>query len=341
MKKLKDKLISIKSKAIDELNNFDQEKLQDKLNKGKSLYFDYQRIASEKLSDPTLQQQLKDSVSKGASKFSDAAIKGSGVIGIFLADNSLLKHLETLTKSASTAYDKALDSEYLKTHIGGGDHRLFDGGHDVFNAWDRVKDALPDDSFDQEVLGYISSLWKDLSTSKGLPFTTVSKDSFESWVNTTSEWIPGMDRKYLYDLLSFDAYELLSTGLGAVGVLFALKKADQEKLAELLGSMGIVSILSANPIMGLFVIGTSAFAYSKKKMEFDKKSFAKSTIVTSTSMALFSILGMPILFELVIIGVLTKVLRKQVLDNDDFLDSIKEKVTNNEYFQKQYDKFSA
>ena len=128
--------------------------------------------------------------------------------------------------------------------------------------------------------------------------------------------IPGLDRKYLYDLLSFDAMEILTTGLGAVSVVFVLKKEDQEKLAEILGSMGIISILSANPIMGIFVIATSAFAYQKKKMEFNKSSFSKSAIVTSSSMALFAVLGMPILAELIIVGIATKLLRTKVLDNN-------------------------
>ena len=255
--------------------------------------------------------------------------KLSGMIGAFLADKELLKHLGSITDSASTIYDKALDSEYLKTHIGGGDHRLFDGGHDIFSAWDRVKDALPDDSFQEELVGYISALWKDVSTVKGLPFETVSKESFESWVNAVSGWIPGMDRKYLYDLLSFDAYELLSTGLGVGAVMFALKKEDEEKLAELLGSMGILSILSANPLMGLAVVAVSVFAYKKKKMEFDGVAFAKSGVVATSSIALFGILGLPILFELVIVGVLTALLRKKVLDNEtlcrDILEKLKEK----------------
>ncbi len=89
--------------------------------------------------------------------------------------------------------------------------------------------------------------------------------------------------------------------------------------------MGIISILSANPIMGIFVIGTSAFAYTKKKMELDKSSFAKSAIVTTSSMALFSVLGMPILFELVIGAVATKALRKKILDDEDLMKDIKKK----------------
>lgn len=140
--------------------------------------------------------------------------------------------------------------------------------------------------------------------------------------------IPSLDGKYLYDLLSFDAMEILSTGLGAVSVVFAFKREDQEKLAEILGRMGIISILSANPIMGIFVIATSAFAYQKKKMEFDKTAFSKSAIVTTTSMALFGALGMHILAELIIVGVTTKLLRAKILDNEQLQNLILKETKN-------------
>ena len=224
---------------------------------------------SDERADDTEQKELaKSELSEEDKKDQSQAFINTGQLSAalfaFLAQDKLLSWLGELTKSSATIYDKALDAEYLKTHIGGGDHRLFDGGHDVIRAWDKVRQAAPDDSFQQEVLGYVSALWKDVTTVKGLPFTTVSKENFASWVEAL-DWIPGVDRKYLYDLCSFDAMEILSTALGAVGVLFALKKEDQKMLAKILGSMSIVSILSANPIMGIFVIGAAGYAFKKKK----------------------------------------------------------------------------
>lgn len=260
-------------------------------------------------------------------KFSTNATELSGSLFAFLAQENLLKWSESLTKSSSTIYDKALDAEYLKTHIGGGDHRLFDGGHDIFNAWTRVRDASPDDSFQQEVLGYISALWKDVTTVKGLPFTNVSKENFEVWVDKL-DWIPGVDRKYLYDLCSFDAFEILSVALGAVAVVFALKKKDQKKLAEILGSMSIISIISANPVMGIFIIATACYAYKRKSMEFDKVAFSKSAAVSVFSMALFGVLGLPVLLQLTIVIVASALFKAQVLDNAALHKFIKEDILN-------------
>ena len=123
---------------------------------------------------------LKKKKEEQLQKFKNTG-KLSSATFAFLSQDTLLSWWEKLTESSATIYDKALDKEYLETHIGGGDHRLFDGGHDIFSAWDKVRDALPDDSLQQEIVGYVSALWKDVTTIKGLPFTTVSNENFASW----------------------------------------------------------------------------------------------------------------------------------------------------------------
>ena len=48
----------------------------------------------------------------------------------FLSQKDLLRWLQKYTETSSTIYDKAMDNSYNSSHVGGGDHRLFDGGHD-------------------------------------------------------------------------------------------------------------------------------------------------------------------------------------------------------------------
>ena len=129
----------------------------------------------------------------------------------FLHTQDLLKWSETVTESPGTLYDKAMDAEYLRSHIGGGDHRLFDGGHDLMGAWKSVHEASEADSLTQEVVGYVAGIWKDVTTIKGLPVVTVDKGGFDSWADRFSA-IPGVNREWLVDLLSFDAFEVLSAG---------------------------------------------------------------------------------------------------------------------------------
>lgn len=239
-----------------------------------------------------------------------------------LSQGELLKWTESLTKSTATAYDKALDALYNKTDIAGGNHRLFDESHDIFNAWEKAKNAYPDDSFFQEVIGYCQVLFKDVTTAKGLPFKTLDKASYDQWATKISESIPFVSKDYLYDLLSFDALEVFSSALGAVAAIFFLNKNDQEKLSEILGAMGITSIISANPLMGVMTVAVAGYSYYKKKQKLDKVSVFKSGTVAAFSFGLFSILGLPFLVEIVIVLVVANLFKDKVLNNKDIVDII-------------------
>ena len=245
----------------------------------------------------------------------------------FFSVPELLKWSETVTKSAASIYDKALDANYLATHIGGGNHRMFDGGHDIFNAWDAAKSASTDDTFQQEVIGYTSALWKDVTTVKGLPFTTWSKDAY----NANTEWIidtvPGATKSWFYDLMSFDAFEILSTGLGTVSMIYFLSKDDTKKLSEILGAMGIISIISANPLMGIAVILCTAYSFLIKKNKIQHKKVIVGAGMAGISAAIFAVLGLPVLIELGIVIVVTKLLRDQIIENKDLLEFLKERIS--------------
>ena len=264
-------------------------------------------------------------VADTSKSIASGATAQAGTLMAFLSTRELLKWSESVTESTASIYDKALDAEYLRTHIGGGDHRLFDGGHDLLSAWGRVRDASDSDTFAQEVIAYASATWKDVTTTKGIPFATVDKDSFGTWVDKLSS-IPGVNREYLYDLLSFDVFEVLSTGLGAVGILLCLSKDDQRKLSEILGAMGITAIISANPLMGLMVVAVTGYSYFKKKKKLEGKALAKGAAVAGVSAGLFAVLGLPILVELVLVIVLTALLRKHLLDNEALFEMVSSQV---------------
>ena len=256
-------------------------------------------------------------IARHAEQLSNAAIERAGAIGGYLSQQELLSWVEKLTASTATIYDKALDAEYLRTHIGGGNHRLFDGGHDLISAWGRVRDASGDDSFEREVLGYVQALWKDLTTSKGLPFTTWDEAQYSKFSETLARF--GVSKQWSYDLISFDVFELFSAGLGVAGLLVALQRDDVEKLSELLGAMGITSILSANPIAGLAAIAVTAYAYHKKRHNpnsrvTDGASFAKGALIAGIASTTFMALSLPMIVELAIVLVVVHIARRHADD---------------------------
>lgn len=259
---------------------------------------------------------LGGQVKRQSGRVADAVAENVAALGTFLTAPELLKWSESLTQSAASIYDRALDAEYLRTHIGGGSHRLFDGGHDLWAAWTRVKSASGDDSFIEEVAGYAGALWKDLTTTNGLPVVTWDQAGFERFAERL-ESIPGVSKAWIYDAVSYDAFEVLSAGLGAVGLIFALQKDDLTRLSELLGSVGVVALITANPIMGLSIVATSGYAYWKAKnrgeeLAFDRTAAVRGATLAGTSAAIFAVLAGPVLIKLVVAVAVTGFLRHRL-----------------------------
>ena len=237
------------------------------------------------------------------------AFKKITILLPFLSQAELLGWSKNLSNGVETIYDKAMDAEYIKTSIGGAYHRLFDGGHSPVLAWEKVKNASSTDSFSQEVIGYVSGMWKDATTKMGMPFTTVNKENFDKTAETLHASY-GIKKSWLNDLFAWDVFEIFSATLGIVGTIFFLKKEDMKRVSEILGSMGIISILTANTFMGITVIAQTVWAYVVKKKKLDNKHAVKAAGLSVISWSIFSILGLPILIELVIVMLVFKLLKK-------------------------------
>jgi hypothetical protein len=218
-----------------------------------------------------------------------------------------------------------MDAQFTKTGIGGAEHRLFDGGHTIPGSWDAVRKALPDDSTAQEVVGWAKAYFKDWTTTMGMPFFDLEKPDFDKWVEAIAGKVVGVDRRYLYDLMSFDALEIFAAGLSVVGVFFGLTREDKEKVAEILGAMGISSIIAANPVMGLTTIIVTGYAYWRHG-PVDMTSAVKGGGVTAVSAVLFTLMGLPLMVELAIVVTLTTLLKKHIVDNKQFAGWLKTKV---------------
>ncbi|MCS6284398.1 MAG: hypothetical protein H8K08_03125 [Nitrospira sp.] len=243
----------------------------------------------------------------------------------FLSLPELLKWSEDLTKSAATVFDRAMDRNYLKDRIGGGNHRMFDDGHDLVGAWDAVRNAKSDDKIHLEIVEYASALWKDLATVKGLPFATWSQDSYGKCADWLAAYVPGASKEWFYDLMSFDAFELASTSIGTVGVIFCFSQSDKERLSEMLGTMGIVSITSANPLMGIALVFCVAYSYFIKKERLAPKQVASGAGLAAISTGIFTVLTFPVLVELGIVIIVTKLVRDRLVNNDELLRFIRTK----------------
>lgn len=192
-------------------------------------------------------------------------------------------------------YDKAIDSAYLSTGVGGSRlHHLIDGQHDLLGAFDVARQAVPNDSLAQEVFGTAHHLGKDLFSVMGLPVVSLKPETYRQ----SSDWIQqhlGISKSWQADLMQINAMELLGGGLSAAAVVVGARKKDVGALAETAVSTGLAGTLAANPIA--MCAGSVALALAlrhcqdpeKKREAVQRASVGAASTVTT--MAVGKLLG--------------------------------------------------
>jgi hypothetical protein len=264
-------------------------------------------------------QKIKNSGSRLKNSVSDNM---SPVLGL-LSSAALLKWTESISKSTATIYDKAMDGEYLRSHIGGGNHRMFDGSHDLVGAWQAIRDAAPGDTFVQDAVGYADAILKDGTTTKGLPFFTWDKENYEVTAQWVADNIPFATKNWFYDLNSFDIGEIAGASVSGVAAVLMLKKADKERLSELIGSMGFYGVYAANPL-GL-IVAIAIFAIGYRKALIRHQSITEGTALAAVSAVVFSLpAGIPILILFILSIVLNKLIRKHVFNSSELREMFME-----------------
>jgi hypothetical protein len=180
---------------------------------------------------------------------------------------------EEFASGAATTYDKAMDAARNTMQEFGGDHRLFDGGHDLLGAWKAVTDKLPEDTLLQEAGGYLSAVWKDVVTPMGLPLMTLDRQQFDTFAETydvSSEW--------LMDAASFTATEGVGAIVGALAVALNWKETDVKRFSSLVGSFGISAAVSANPFLAIIAIVALARSFNEARYLEDYGSLTKGVL---------------------------------------------------------------
>lgn len=202
--------------------------------------------------------------------------------------------VQAAVKGKATVFDRAMDAVFLETHIGGGNHRLFDGGHTLLGAIKATHEASPDDTLIQEALGGMQGLLRDVSTPKGLPLANWDKATYDAVAESLKSNF-GIPKNWLYDLNSYDVGELMGASVGAVSLIFGWSKAETESFAGLAAGMGMSAAVSANPL--LLAVSVVAFgrAFHKANHEDEYVELAegglKGAIGTGASLGAIALVG--------------------------------------------------
>jgi hypothetical protein len=158
-------------------------------------------------------------------------------------DSELSRWLtDHLSKQIATVGSRAMDAEYLRTHIAGGWHRLYDGGHTLGGSWKAVSGSLPNLGA-MDILGtWANEYWKDLITTRGMPIVTLD------YAANVSE--------YLKHLNCLNVAEVIGGNL--VGISICCNWNDPAKLVASAAATDCSSIIYANiiaPLVSIIALG--------------------------------------------------------------------------------------
>lgn len=192
-----------------------------------------------------------------------ASSEGSALVNDWLQD---------MVSGSPTIYDKAMDAAYNATRIGGGDHRLFDGGHSLAGAFQAVKEASSDDGIFEEAAGLLHALARDATTPRGLPLVTWDQETFSELTDSLGR--AGMPREWVIDMVSYDAAEVIGASVGALALALNWNSDDVEQFAQIVGSVGLSAVVGANPLLLIVTVVALAKAYHTARKTGDWKEFA-------------------------------------------------------------------
>ena len=203
--------------------------------------------------------------------------------------------LQEMVSGRPTIYDKAMDAAYNATHIGGGDHRLFDGGHSLAGTFQAVKEASPDDSIFEEAAGLLQALARDATTPRGLPLVTWEQETFSELTDSLGR--VGIPREWVIDMVSYDAAEVIGASVGVLALALNWNSDDVELFAQVVGGMGLSAVVGANPLLLVVTVVALAKAYHTARKTDDWKEFAdglaRGGICTGAVILVTSMLGGP------------------------------------------------
>lgn len=186
---------------------------------------------------------------------------GQGLLATGLAAD-MNQLLGQLAKGPPTVYDKAMDANYLETGVGGGLHRLFDGGHTLRGAFKAARDVPGEDGVVDRAMGMMLGLFRDGTTPAGLPFFTWDRDTYHRVADSLNARF-GIPKRWFADLVTFDAAEVAAGLLGSAALVFRWSDGESRDFARIVGSTGLAAVCGANPILAVVFVAAAAKAFTE------------------------------------------------------------------------------
>jgi len=161
---------------------------------------------------------------------------------------------EHLSHQYPTIASKAMDAEYLRSHVGGSWHRLYDGGHTLTGSWKAIAQALPDADILDRVGTWANEYWKDLITTRGMPVVMLDHNKHVD--------------EYLKHLDCVNVAQLIGGEVSGVSIYFNWN--DPAKLVASAAAMDCSGLAYANvvaPLVSVIALGRAYFLLKGEEQE--------------------------------------------------------------------------
>lgn len=220
----------------------------------------FQRRAAEvssrwRSAGTTASRRLSNSITSGYKQAATVTAESYNAALTWKNNNELSNWLtEHFSNQYATVASKAMDAEYLRTHIGGGWHRLYDGGHSLAGSWKAVTESLPDLSALDQLGIWANEYWKDLITTRGMPILVLDH------ADNVSEYFKHLDCVNVAQLIGGDLY----------GVSIYCNWNDPAKLVASATANECSGIVYANivaPLVSLIALGRAYVLLKKSEQD--------------------------------------------------------------------------
>lgn len=218
-------------------------------------FLDATRTARWREAARTASEQVASTVAGGLS--AAASVAGEAyTAALDWNNNSQFSNWLTshLSNKYATVASKAMDAEFLRTHIGGNWHRIYDGGHSLAGSWNAVSEALPDLSALEQLGVWANEYWKDLITTRGMPILILDH------ADQVGEYFKHLDCVNVAQLI----------GGEICGVSIYCNWNDPAKLvasATASECSGIVFANVVSPLVSLIALGRAYFLISQSEQD--------------------------------------------------------------------------
>lgn len=183
----------------------------------------------------------------------------------------------------SNVYTQAMDGpDWVKeglqsgaNYIGPWWHRIVEG-HSLPASWEAVRDAIPDDSFTDEVLGWLTAFTSDLVTPAGMPIVELTRSQLDNLQNLAERF--GIPDLWLQDILTYTGTELVAAAIPGIALALNWKEGKAMEFSRIAGAMGVGAVVSANPLLAILALATVAAAFHRSTQERDQSNWAEGIL---------------------------------------------------------------